>query len=220
MLVEAHHVVHAGERLSVDVADHVARAQAELLVQASRLDLAHQEASVGVGHDQGLVEEFRPAELLLQLAPVDELPVGAHRLNDRGQRGGNNPGGGGSFRFFHEHRFAHAVAHDHDAIAFHGVQAHARRNLFARTEGRLGLSLHDDQGAAAGRARGDAGQSHVQVAGRDARFRRGAPRGSAPEELRTAEPAQIGEIGAPARHRGRGRLQHAPGPLRQRPAQQ
>src|SRR6266852_1551763 len=41
LLVEAHHVVHAGERLAVDVADHVARAQAELLVQASRLDLAH-----------------------------------------------------------------------------------------------------------------------------------------------------------------------------------
>src|SRR5207249_3286329 len=62
LLVETHHVVHAGERLSVDVLDHVARAQAELLVQASRLDLAHQEPSVGVGHDQGLVEEFLPAE--------------------------------------------------------------------------------------------------------------------------------------------------------------
>src|ERR1700716_2178203 len=38
LLVETHHVVHAGERLTVDVADHVALAQAELLVQASRLD--------------------------------------------------------------------------------------------------------------------------------------------------------------------------------------
>src|SRR6266571_4243658 len=70
LLVEAHHVVHAGERLAVDVADHVARAQAELLVQASRLDLAHQEPTVGIGHDQGLVEEFRPAELLLELPSV------------------------------------------------------------------------------------------------------------------------------------------------------
>src|SRR5882762_8118171 len=46
LLVETHHVVHVGERLAVDVADHVARAQAELLVQASRLDLAHQEPSI------------------------------------------------------------------------------------------------------------------------------------------------------------------------------
>src|SRR5882757_4848338 len=37
LLVETHHVVHAGERLAVDVLDHVTRAKAELLVQASRL---------------------------------------------------------------------------------------------------------------------------------------------------------------------------------------
>src|SRR6266581_3633772 len=219
LLVEAHHVVHAGERLAVDVADHVARAQAELLVQASRLDLAHQEPTVGIGHDQGLVEEFRPAELLLQLPPVDELPVGADRLNDRRRRD-DNPCGA-TLGVLHEHRFAHAVADDHDAIAFHRVEAHAGRNLFARTESRLRLSLHDDERAAAGRARGDAGQRHVQVAGRDARFGRGAPRNSAPEKLHAAEPAQIGEIGAScARHRGRGGLEHAPGSLRQRPAQQ
>src|SRR6266545_2186953 len=216
LLVETHHVVHAGERLAVDVADHVARAQAELLVQASRLNLAHQEPSVGVGHDQGLVEEFRPAELLLHLPPVDDLPIGSDRLNDRRRRDG-----GGSLGVLHEHRFAHAVADDHDAIAFHRVQPHAGRNLFARTEGRLRLSLHDDERAAAGRARCDAGQSHVQLARRDARFRRGAPRGSAPEKMHAAEPAQIGEIGAPgARHRRRGGLEHAPGRLRQRPAQQ
>src|SRR6266705_3561081 len=219
LLVETHHVVHAGERLSVDVLDHVARAQAELLVQASRLDLAHEESSVGVGHDQGLVEEFWPAELLLQLPPVDELPVGADRLNDRRRRD-DNPCGA-TLGVLHEHRFAHAVADDHDAIAFHRVEAHAGRNLFARTESRLRLSLHDDERAAAGRARGDAGQRHVQVAGRDARFGRGAPRNSAPEKLHAAEPAQIGEIGAScARHRGRGGLEHAPGSLRQRPAQQ
>src|SRR6266853_21910 len=220
LLVQTHDVVHAGERLAVDVADHVPWAQAELLVQASRLDLAHQEPSVGVGHDQGLIEEFRPTELLLQLPPVDELPVGADRLNDRRRRGGNNPCGA-TFGFLHEHRFAHAVAHDHDAIAFHRVQPHSGRNLFARAESRLGLSLNDDQRAAAGRARGDAGQRHVQVAGRDARFGCGTPRGSAPEKLHAAEPAQIGEVAAPgARHRGRGRLEHAPGPLRQSPAQQ
>src|SRR5260221_3421537 len=220
LLVQTHDVVHAGERLAVDVADHVPWAQAELLVQASRLDLAHQEPSVGVGHDQGLIEEFRPTELLLQLPPVDELPVGADRLNDRRQRGGNNPCGA-TLGFLHEHRFAHAVAHDHDAIAFHHVQPHSGRNLFARAESRLGLSLHDDQRAAAGRARGDAGQRHVQVAGRDARFGCGTPRGSAPEKLHAAEPAQIGEVGAPGvRHRGRGRLEHAPSPLRQSPAQQ
>src|SRR6266513_14868 len=219
LLVETHHIVHAGERLSVDVLDHVARAQAELLVQTSRLDLAHQEPSVGVGHDQGLVEEFRPAELLLQLAPVDELPVGADRLHHRRQRDGNPRGA--TLGVLHEHRFARAVADDHDAIAFDRVQAHAGRNLFARTESRLGLSLHDDQGTAAGCARGDSGERHVQVAGRDARFGRGSPSGSAPEKLRAAEAAQIGEIGAPAaRHRGRGRLEHAPSPLRQRPAQQ
>src|SRR6267378_2840814 len=150
LLVQAHHVVHAGERLAVDVADHVARAQAELLVQASRLDLAHQEAAVGVGHDQGLVEEFRPAELLLQLPPVDHLSVGADRLNDRRWKRGNTHGA--ALCVLHENRFAHAVAHDHDAIALHRVQAHAGRNLFARTEGRLGLSLHDDERATAGRA--------------------------------------------------------------------
>src|SRR5256885_51143 len=156
LLIEAHHVVHAGERLAVDVLDHVSRAQAELLVQASRLDLAHQEASVGVGHDQGLVEEFGPAELLLQLAPVDDLPVGADRLNDRGRSCGNARGA--ALDVLHEHRLAHAVAHDHDAIALHRVQAHTRRNLFARTESRLGLSLHDDERAPAACARGDAGQ--------------------------------------------------------------
>src|SRR5438093_3519926 len=134
LLIETHHVVHVGERLAVDVADHVARAQAELFVQASCLDLAHQEPAIRVGHDQGLVEEFRPAELLLQLPSVDELPIGADRLNDRRHRGG------GSVGVLHEHRFAHAVADDHDAIAFHGVQPHAGRNLFARTESRLGLS--------------------------------------------------------------------------------
>src|SRR6267378_4380913 len=219
LLVEAHHVVHAGERLAVDVADHVARAQAELLVQASRLDLAHQEAAVGVGHDQGLVEEFRPAELLLQLPPVDDLTVGAERLNDRRWKRGNTHGA--ALCVLHENRFAHAVAHDHDAIALHRVQAHAGRNLFARTEGRLGLPLHDDERAAAGRARGDAGQGHVQVAGRDARFRRRAPGGGPPEKQHAAERAQVGEIGVPgARHRGRGRLEHAPSPLRQGPAQQ
>src|SRR6266849_6114410 len=217
LLVETHHVVHVGEGLAVDVADHVARAQAELLVQASRLDLAHQEPSVGVGHDQGLVEEFRPSELLLQLPPVDDLPVGADRLNDGRQR----DGGGATLSVLHEHRFARAVADDHDAVAFHRVQPHAGRNLFARTESRLRLSLHDDERAAAGRARGDAGQRHVQIAGCDARFGRTAPRGGPPEKLHAAEPAHIGEIGAPrARHRGRGRLEHAPGPLRQRPAQQ
>src|SRR5436190_8611062 len=114
LLVETHHVVHAGERLSVDVLDHVARAQAELLVQASRLDLAHQEPSVGVGHDQGLVEEFRPAELLLQLAPVDELPVGADRLHDRRRRDGNPRGA--TLGVLLEHRCAHAVADNHDTI--------------------------------------------------------------------------------------------------------
>src|SRR5437773_1048876 len=114
LLVQAHHVVHVRERLAVDVLDHVARAQAELLVQASRLDLAHQEASVGVGHDQGLVEEFRPAELLLQLAPVDELPVGADRLHDRRRRDGNSRRA--TLGVFHEHRFAHAIADDHDKI--------------------------------------------------------------------------------------------------------
>src|SRR6266513_2173414 len=129
LLVETHHIVHAAERLSVDVLDHDARAQAELLVQTSRLDLAHQEPSVGVGHDQGLVEEFRPAELLLQLAPVDELPVGADRLHDRRRRDGNARGA--TLGVLHEHRFAHAVADDHDAIAFDRVQAHAGRNLFA-----------------------------------------------------------------------------------------
>src|SRR5438552_16073003 len=96
LLVETHHVVHAGERLTVDVADHVARAQAELLVQASRLDLAHQEPSIRVWHDQGLVEEFRPAELLLQLPSVDDLPIGADRLNDRRRDGG------GSLSVLHE----------------------------------------------------------------------------------------------------------------------
>src|SRR5712691_11430950 len=59
----AHHVVHAGERLAVDVADHVARSQAELLVEASGLYLAHQKPSVGVGHDESLVEKFRAAHL-------------------------------------------------------------------------------------------------------------------------------------------------------------
>src|SRR5712692_1323192 len=185
LLVETHHVVHVGEGLAVDVADHVARAQAELLVQASRLDLAHQEPSVGVGHDQGLVEEFRPAELLLQLPPVDDLPVGADRLNDGRQR----DGGGATLSVLHEHRFARAVADDHDAVAFYRVQPHAGRNLFARTESRLGLSLHDDQRAAAGRARGDASQRHVQIAGRDARFGRRAPRGGTPEKLHAAERA-------------------------------
>src|SRR5882672_2507242 len=219
LLVETHHVVHVGERLAVDVADHVARAQAELLVQASRLDLAHQEPSIRVWHDQGLVEEFRPAELLLQLPSVDELPIGADRLNDRRQWDGNPRGG--SLSVLHEHRFAHAVADNHDAIAFHRVQPHAGRNLFARTESRLGLSLNDDERAAAGRARGDASQRHVQIAGRDARYGRRAPRGGTPEKLHAAERAQIGEIGAPgARQRGRGRLEHAPSPLRQRPAQQ
>src|SRR5712691_4582439 len=216
LLVETHHVVHVGERLAVDVADHVARAQAELLVQASRLDLAHQEASIRVWHDQGLVEEFRPAELLLQLPSVDELPIGADRLDDRRRRDG-----GGSLSVLHEHRFAHAVTDNHDAIAFHRVQPHAGRNLFARTESRLGLSLNDDERATAGRARGDDSQRHVQIAGRDARYGRRAPRGGTPEKLHAAERAQIGEIGAPgARHRGRGRLEHAPSPLRQRPAQQ
>src|SRR5438876_3941534 len=219
LLVETHHVVHAGERLAVDVLDHVARAQAELLVQAPRLDLAHQESSVGVGHDQGLVEEFRSAELLLQLPPVDELPVAADRLNDRRRRD-DNPCRA-ALGVLHEHRFAYAVADDHDAIAFHRVDTYAGRDLFARTESRLRLSLHDDERAAAGRTRGDAGQRHVQVAGRDARFGRGAPRSSAPEKLHAAEPAQIGEIGAScARHRGRGGLENAPGSLRQRPAQQ
>src|SRR6266849_6734744 len=218
LLVQTHHVVHAGERLAVDVADYVARAQAELLVEAARLHLAHQEPAVGIGHDQGLVEEFRPAELLLQLPSVDELPIGADRLNDRRRDGSFR---GAAFGVLHEHRFTRAVADDHDAIAFHRVQPHAGRNLFARTESRLGLSLHDDQRAAGRRARGDAGQRHVQIAGRDARFGRGTPRSRAPEKLHAAEPAQIGEIGAPgARHRGRGRLEHPPGPLRQRPAQQ
>src|SRR6266480_112565 len=170
LLVETHHIVHAGERLSVDVLDHVARAQAELLVQTSRLDLAHQEPSVGVGHDQGLVEKFRPAEPLLQLAPVDELSVGADRLHDRRRRDGNSHRA--TLGVLHEHRFAHAVADDHDTIAFDRVQAHAGRNLFARTKGRLGLSLHDDEGAAAACARCDSGERHVQVAGRDARFGR------------------------------------------------
>src|SRR6267143_2237791 len=216
LLVETHHVVHVGERLAVDVADHVARAQAELLVQASRLDLAHQEPSIRVWHDQGLVEEFRPAELLLQLPSVDELPIGADRLNDRRRRDG-----GGSLSVLHEHCFAHAVTDNHDAIAFHRVQPHAGRNLFARTESRLGLSLNDDERTAAGRARGDASQRHVQIAGCDARYGRRAPRGGTPEKLHAAERTQIGEIGAPgARHRGRGRLEHAPSPLRQRPAQQ
>src|SRR5438876_793848 len=137
LLVETHHVVHVGERLAVDVADHVARAQAELLVQASRLDLAHQEPSIRVWHDQGLVEEFRPAKLLLQLPSVDDLPIGADRLNDRRRRDG-----GGSLSVLHEHRLAHAVADNHDAIAFHRVEPHAGRNLFARTESRLGLSLN------------------------------------------------------------------------------
>src|SRR6266849_692210 len=158
LLVQTHHVVHAGERLAVDVADYVARAQAELLVEASRLNLAHQEPSVGVGHDQGLVEKFRTAHLLLQLPPVDELPVGAGRLND----GRGLSGGAGRLGVLHEHRFAHAVADDHDAVALHGVQPHAGRKLFAPTESRLGLSLHDDERAAAGGAHGDAGQRHVQ----------------------------------------------------------
>src|SRR2546428_11695903 len=216
LLVETHHVVPVGEGLALNVADHVARAQAELLVQASRLDLAHQEPSIRVRHDQGLVEEFRPAKLLLQLPSVDDLPIGADRLNDRRRRDG-----GGSLSVLHEHRLAHAVADNHDAIAFHRVEPHAGRNLFARTESRLGLSLNDYVRAASGRRRGAAGQRHVQIAGRDARFGRRAPRGGTPEELHAAEHAHIGEIGAPgARHRGRGRLEHAPSPLRQRPAQQ
>src|SRR5438445_254484 len=183
LLVETHHVVHVGEGLAVNVADHVARAQAELLVQASRLDLAHQEPSIRVRHDQGLVEEFRPAELLLQLPSVDDLPIGADRLNDRRQR----DGGGATLSVLHEHRFARALADDHDAVAFHRVQPHAGRNLFARTESRLRLSLHDDERAAAGRARGDAGQRHIQIAGRDARFGGTAPRGGPPEKLHAAE---------------------------------
>src|SRR5712671_1911316 len=219
LLVQAHHVVHAGERLAVDVADHVARSQAELLVQASGLNLAHQKPSVGVGHDESLVEKFRAAHLLLQLPPVDELPIGAGRLNDRGRRSGDSRGG--PLDVLHEYRFACAVADDHDAVAMHCVQPHAGGKLLARTESRLGLSLHDDERAAAGGAHGDAGQRHVQIAGRDARFGGGAPRGrGAPEKLSVGERAQIGELGAPgAHHRGRGWLEHAPGSLRQRPAQ-
>src|SRR6267154_904840 len=142
LLVQAHHVVHAGERLAVDVADHVARSQAELLVEASGLNLAHQKPSVGVGHDESLVEKFRAAHLLLQLPPVDELPIGAGRLNDGGWRSGNSRGGprGGPLDVLHEYRFARAVADDHDAVALHCVQPHAGRKLLARTESRLGLS--------------------------------------------------------------------------------
>src|SRR5882672_2517595 len=210
LLVQAHHVIHAGERLAVDVADHVARSQAELLVEASGLNLAHQEPSVGVGHDEGLVEKFRAAHLLLQLPPVDELPIGAGRLNDGGRRSGNPRGG--PLGVLHEYGFARAVADDHDAVALHGVEPHAGRKLFARAESRLGLSLHDDERAAARGAHGDAGQRHVQIARRDARFGGRAPRGGgAPEKLSVGERAQIGEIGGRGRkalHDRKGRCRH------------
>src|SRR6266702_2390098 len=222
LLVEPHHVVHVGDRLAVDVADHVAGTQAQLLVEAPALHLAHEKpAAAGVRHDQRLAQEFRPAELLLQLAPIDPLPVGAERLHDR--RHGGDCGPRRFLRVFHEHRFARAAAHDHDAVAQHALEARAGNDVFPGAIRRLGLALHDHERAAAGGAHDDARQRDVQVAAREARIGRGIPRrgrGGAPEGMRVRERAQVGEIRATgARDRRRARLHHAPGPLREPPAQ-
>src|SRR5690242_6086886 len=167
LLVQLHHVFHAGERLAVHVADHVARPQAELLVQTARLDLAHQEASAGVGHDQGLAEELGPAELLLQLPPVDELPARGARLND-GLRSDDAGGRGSrSLGLLEIDRLPHAVAQDQDAVALHRVQRYTRGNFLASAERRLGLPLHDQQRTAARGAHRDPGHRDVQVGRRD-----------------------------------------------------
>src|SRR5262249_46230267 len=119
LLVEAHHVVHAGERLAVDVPDHVAWLQAQLFVQASGLDLAHQEAPARVGDDQRLAEELRLAHLLLQLPAVDDRSARRARLDDghRGRRRRNQVGL--LVEILQRHGLEGATAHAEDALALH-----------------------------------------------------------------------------------------------------
>src|SRR5882672_11448217 len=214
LLIEAHDVLHAGERLPVDVPDHVAGAQAELFVETSGLDLAHQESAAGIGNDQRLAQELGLAELLLQLPAVDERSSGRARLGN-GRRWSDQVGV--LVEILERHSLAGAVAQDHDAVALHRVEPYARGQLLAGAERGFGLPLHDHQRAAGGGTRDHSRQREVEVGRGQACFGLRGRRG--PEQLRPGQHAQVDRLRIAAGDDGRPGLGDPPGSLCEGPAQ-